>query len=70
MARKRRTRIEECDNCFGCGQICNVCEDPVNACNCDLDTEERRDCEDCDATGKLMPEVPGYLQNAREMARA
>jgi hypothetical protein len=49
----------ECQECFGCGQLCTRCTLPINACiearHCnDLDTEEMTECIECRGTGVVL----------------
>lgn len=48
--------VKECFECYGCGHICLECEEPINACKCDLDVGFMRQCGYCEGDGYVPRE--------------
>lgn len=47
---KAETRVISCSICDGNGQVCDICGDSENACDCEEPTTYS-DCESCSGNG-------------------
>jgi hypothetical protein len=47
------TAIEDCPDCNGCGEVCTVCNEVPDNCDCEFNQENYDECLMCHGTGKV-----------------